>query len=341
MDQQQQLNELKSRLAVLQGQQSEQARTDQPVEPAAPEPVDPALAERRNNFTGAQRRLADGLSRGQRQYNLIDSNRSDASAVSDKLVILQITRLMLNPDGNDGILYAVMNWNSKSQQSLADRIGDHASKDECNPQWRLGMQSAEWQRAYGKRQTEIMKVPYVEPRPELKLDAKALVRMSSQEFAEFVVEFHRQVLQWELKAYIYANVATPAKKFFDGFVRLQREADAKEEALYKGAMAAHILATDPALGEEEAQDFLDILAWMGQRERLEAARRAERIAKQKQRTAMDSKPVVPASEAPAAGTIREDINIKAVERYYDHQIEKIKEEQDRLKQQSQQEPLTV
>lgn len=327
-------NELKAELATLDGQQ--------PVEPAAPEPIDPALAERHAQFTGAQRRLADVLSRGRSQHNLIDNRRSDASVTSDKLVVAQIIRLMLGHDGCDGILYAVTGWSSGSKKSLAERMGNHVSNHECDPRWRLGMQTEERQRAYRKRESEIMKVPNTEPPRPLKLDAKALVHMTSAQFAEFVVEFHRQILAWDLKQFVYDNLETPPSEFFAGFVALQRQADAEEEELFKSAATAHILATDSALGEKEAQDFLHILAWMGQRERLEAARRAERIAKQKQRTATDSKPVVPASEAPAVGTIQEDINIRAVESYYDRQIEKIKEEQDELaKQQSQQEPLTA
>src|SRR6266852_3253112 len=66
-------------------------------EPKEPEPlVDPAMTKRRAQFSGAQRRLADGLSRGQRNFNLIDTGRSDGSTVTDKLGVAQVIRLMLD-----------------------------------------------------------------------------------------------------------------------------------------------------------------------------------------------------------------------------------------------------
>jgi hypothetical protein len=108
-------------------------------ESKAPEPiVDPALVERRALFSGAQRRLAEGLSRGQRNLNLIDDGRSSVAKIADKLAMAQIIRLMLDVDGSDGILYAVTGWNSESKKTLAERMGDHASNHECNAQWRLG-----------------------------------------------------------------------------------------------------------------------------------------------------------------------------------------------------------
>ena len=61
-------DELRAELAALDGQQ--------PVEQAAPA-VNPALDERRAQFTGAQRRLAAGLS-AISKTNLIDSNSSEA-----------------------------------------------------------------------------------------------------------------------------------------------------------------------------------------------------------------------------------------------------------------------
>ena len=317
VEQQQLIEKLKDRLAVLQGQSQEK---DAPAEP-----IDPALAERRAKFTGAQRRLAHVLSWGGKYSNLIDSGRTDASVLSDKLVTMQIVRLMLDSDGSDGIMYAVTGWNSKRDHTLAERIGNHTSLYECDPHWRLGMQSPERQEAYRRREAQALKLPYSEPRPPLKLEANTLVRMTAEEFAAFVIEFHRQVLHWDLKAYTYANLHTPAPEFFDGFVRLQREADKAEEGLFNDAMAAHMLATGPDLGEAEAQSFLAMLASMGERQRLEEKRRAERIAQQRPRT--EPNPPTTTEPAPAAAEHPwDDIDVAAVERYYDLQIEAIEQE---------------
>jgi hypothetical protein len=216
-------------------------------------------------------------------------------------------------------------------------MGNPVLNSQCNPQWRLGMQPSERRAAYIKKQCDLLRVPYLEPQPELKLDAKVLVRMSSEKFAEFVVEFHRRVLSWDLKAFVYDNLRTPAARFFSGFLELQREADAEEEELFKNAAAAHSLATAPGSDESDAEDFLGLLAWMGQRTRLEDMRRLERIAKQKSRGASPS-------QAPKEWTIKEtapkrspldDIDLTKVESYYDLQIAKLKAEQDKLEQQAQ------
>lgn len=282
-------DELKTELAALQGQQ--EPTNEEPTPPA----VDPALAERRAQFTGAQRRLADILAisgqsiQGGNAFHLIDAaGRSEVSVNSDKLVAMQIVRLMLDDDGSDGILYAAVNWKSHHNQTLADRMGNHAINSECNPAYRLGLQSPNKRRAYLRKQCDLLKIPYIEPQPELKLDGKTLVRMSSEKFAEFVVEFHRRVLDWDLKAFVYDNLSTPAAEFFAGFLDLQRNADAQEESLFKNAMAAHMLATSPDSDDEDAEECLGLLAWMGQRERLEDMRRLERIAKQKPRNASQS-----------------------------------------------------
>jgi len=305
----------------LKGEQTDASVDEEPAAPA----VDPALAERRAQFTGAQRRLAAGLSAISKGTNLIDSKSSEASVISDKLVTMQIWRLMLDDDGSDGILYAVTNWNSKSTKTLADRMGNPAINSECNPQWRLGMQPSERRAAYIKKQCDLLRIPYLEPQPELKLDAKVLVSMSSEKFAEFVVEFHRRVLGWDLKAFVYDNLRTPAAEFFAGFLEIQKQADAEEESLFKNAMAAHMPATAPDSDESDAEEFLGLLAWMGQRERLEAGRRLERISKQKSRGASPS-------QAPAEWTIKEtaperspldSIDLGRVATGYDRQLAEI------------------
>ena len=320
-------SELREELNALEGQPppDETSGGNQP-------PLDTALAERRAFFPGAQRRLADGLSRGQRHLNLMYAQRTDPSLISEKLAVMQIVRLMLDDDGVDGILYAAVNWNSRSNQSLADRMGSHVSNTECNPRWRLGMLPAE-QRAYTRREAAAMKVPYVVPKPQPKLDAHVLVHMSSEQFAEFVIEFRRRLLNWDLKQYVYANLTTPAPQFFSEFVGMQKLADEAEEELFKGAMAAHVSATDPNLGEDEAQPFLKLLRWMGQRERLEAERRAGRIARQRTRdtkddTASGLSAQLTADEKPS--TLGE-IDLKAVRQFYSMEIEKIEAEQKRLK----------
>jgi hypothetical protein len=306
------------------------------VEPAPA--VDPALAKRRAQFTGAQRRLADILAisgqsiQGGKGFHLIDADRAEVSVNSDKLVAMQIVRLMLDDDGSDGILYAAINWKSQSQKTLADRMGDHPCNHECDPAYRLGMQSPDKRRAYVKKQCDLLGVPYLEPQPELKLDAKALVRMSSQQFAEFAIEFHRRVLSWDLKQYVYDNLHTPAAQFFAEFVALQKQADAEEESLFKNAMAAHMLATAADSDDEDAEEFLGLLAWMGQRSRLEDMRRLERIAKQKSRGTSPS-------QAPKEWTIKEtvparspldDIDLKKVESFYDRQLAEIDAELEAL-----------
>jgi len=238
---------------------------------------------------------------------------------------MQIIRLMLDDDGSDGILYAVTNWKSQSKQTLADRMGDYIRDNECNLQWRLGMQTLERQQAYARRQALLLKVNYVQPKPEMKLDAKTLVRMSSQQFAEFVIEFHRRVLSWDMKQYVYDNLGTPASQFFAEFVALQKQADAEEEELFKNAMAAHMLATAFDSDENDAEDFLGLLAWIGQRTRLEDMRRLERISKQKSRGASPS-------QAPAEWTIKEtapkrspldSIDLGRVATGYDRQLAEI------------------
>ena len=337
MDQQQQLDELKSKLAALKGQE---APADQKTITAPA--VDPVLAERRAHFTGAQHRLADVLATGGRGihggngFHLIDSNRSDVSMISDKLVVAQLIRLMLDDDGLDGIIYAVTNWNSKSAKTLSDRMDTHNSNHECDPAYRLGMQPSEKRSAYLKGQGDILKIPYTEPKPQTKPDGEALVRMASEEFAAFVIDFHRQVVSWDLKQFIFDNLKTPAKEFFDGFLALQKKADAEEESLFKNAMAAHVLATDPARDESDAEDFLDILAWVGQRSRLEDMRRQERIAKQKSRSATT---VVP-SQAPVEWAIKETtpkrspldgIDIGKVATFYDQQLAEIDAKLEQLK----------
>ena len=274
------------------------------LQEAAKEPagsaVDPALEEHRSHFTDAQRRLAATLGMFGKNFgtnsNVIDTKHSEVSAISDKLVVMQIIRLMLDDDGNDGVLYAVVNWRSTSKQSLAERMGNHPANSECNPQWRLGMQPRAKQEAYGKRQAQLLKVAYVAPTPEPKLDAKTLVRMSSQQFAETVVNFHRKVLSWDLKQFVYDNLTTPPKEFFEAFVAMQKKAD-EEEVLFKGAYSAHLRATDPNLGEEEAEDFLELLRWMAAMKRREERRRTERIAKQRPRN-VETKPAAPESPTP-------------------------------------------
>lgn len=236
----------------------------------------------------------------------------------------------------DGILYAAINWKSRSEKTLADRMGNHPCNHECDPAYRLGMQSQDKRRAYVKKQCDLLGVPYLEPQPELKLDAKALVRMTSQQFAEFVVEFHQRVLSWDLKQYVYENLKTPAKEFFDGFVRLQREADAEEESLFQNSMAAHMLATSPDSDESDAEEFLGLLAWMGQRERIEAGRRLERISKQKSRDASPSQaPAETIHETAPERSPLDDIDLKKVESYYDRQLAAIDEKLSQLEQQGQ------
>jgi hypothetical protein len=200
------------------------------------------------------------------------------------------------------------------------------------------MQPADKQRAYAKRQAELLKVPYIEPNPEPKLDAKAMVHMTSEAFAGVMVEFHRKTLDWDLKQFVYDNLTTSAPEFFSRFVALQKEADKKEECVFKAAMAAHVLATDPKGTEEDADDFLDILAWMGQRERLETKRRSDRIAQQTSRTKSDAVP----PQTPTEWTIHEDssgpglksIDLRKVETYYDHRIAELEAERDKLEQQA-------
>jgi hypothetical protein len=330
----QQLEELKTKLAQLKGEQTDVPADEEPTAPA----VDPALVERRSHFSGAQRRLADILAisgqsiQGGNGFDLIDAGRSEVSVNSDKLVAMQIIRLMLDDDGSDGILYAVTNWKSQSKQTLADRMGDYVRDNECNPQWRLGMQTPERQQAYAKRQALLLKVNYVQPKPEMKLDAKTLVRMSSPQFAEFAIEFHRRVLIWDMKQYVYDNLRTPASQFFAGFLELQRNADAEEESLFKNAMAAHMLATAPDSNESDAEEFLGLLSWMGQRSSLEDMRRLERIAKQKSRGA--------SSQAPKEWAIKEttpqrspldDIDLGRVATGYDRQLAEIDAKLEQLK----------
>jgi hypothetical protein len=326
-------DELKTELAALDGQQPKTPTNEEPA-PA----VDPALAKRRAQFTGAQRRLADILAisgqsiQGGKGFHLIDADRAEVSVNSDKLVAMQIVRLMLDDDGNDGILHAVVNWKSRSEKTLADRMGNHPCNHECDPAYRLGMQSPDKRRAYVKKQCDLLGVPYLEPQPELKLDAKALVRMTSQQFAEFVVEFHRRVLDWDLKAFVYDNVSTPAAEFFAGFLDLQRNADAEEESLFQNSMAAHMLATSPDSDESDAEEFLGLLAWMGQRERIEAGRRLERISKQKSRDASPSQaPAETIHETAPERSPLDDIDLKKVESFYDRQLAEIDAKLEALK----------
>jgi hypothetical protein len=98
-------------------------------------------------------------------------------------------------------------------------------------------------------------------------------------------------------------------------------------------MAAHMLATAPDSNEEDAEEFLGLLAWMGQRSRLEDMRRLERIAKQKPRG-------VSPSQAPAEWTIKEtvperspldDIDIGRIATGYDHAIAEINAKLEALK----------
>jgi hypothetical protein len=248
-------------ILVLQGHTEELARQD-------------SKAERRAQFSGEQQRLAEALSRGRQSFNLVERN-TDAVVIMDKLASLQIIRLMLDPDGSDGVIYAATNWNSRSNQSLADRMGDHKSQDEANPAYRLRMQSHEDQVTYAKRECATMRTPYVESVPEKKLEDA--VRMTSQEFAEFAVSFHRKSLSWQLKGFVYDNLNLPGTAFFPRFIALQKASDEAEETIYKGAYAAHLRATDPQSGEEEAQGFLGMLACMREMERQAEAKSAERM----------------------------------------------------------------
>lgn len=309
-------------------------------EPRAPEPVDPALAERRSHFSGAQRRLARQLSLGNRAFDFIDSNRSDATAISDQLVTMQIIRLMLDDDGSDGIIYAATNWKSSSKETLAERTTDQLLY-ECNPAYRYGMQTWERQRAYSKKTCVALELPYSEPKPVPKLKDIDFVGMPSADFAAFVTDFHRKVLQWNLKEYVYGNLHTPAKEFFKGFVQLQRDSDDHEEIMYKGAYAAHLRATDPDLGEEEAEDCLEMIRWMAAMQAREDERRAARIANHRPHgtrgaVVADQTGTNAADSQTQEGSARKDnslsaianIDIEAVSRYYDRQIAKLQEEQE-------------
>ncbi len=245
-------------------------------EPAPVSEAEQKKAERRAQFSGQQQRLSDALSRGRSIFNLVERN-TDAVAIMDKLAAMQIVRLMLDADGNDGVIYAATRWNSRSKQSLADRMQDHKSQNECNPAYRLSMQTKEAQEQYLRREYGTMKLPYVEPAPAKKLEDA--VRMSSQEFAEFAVSFHRKSLNWQLKEFIYSNLDLPGTAFFPRFIALQKANDGAEKTIYKGAMAAHFRAVDPSAGDEDAQSFLDMLACMRELERQAEQRSAERIAK--------------------------------------------------------------
>jgi hypothetical protein len=234
-------------------------------------------SERRASFPRAQQRLSGKLSLGNKAFDVIEGS-SNVTDIVDKLACMQIVRMMLDPDGNDGIIYAVSaGWNSASKDSIADRMGKHKSNNECNPTYRLGMQSQERQVTYGKRECGTLRIPYVEPKPEKKLEDAT--RMSSKEFAEFAANFHRKSLNWELKEFIYSNLNLPGTAFFPKFVAIQKKSDDAEEVIYKGAYAAHLRALDPSLGEDEAQDFLDMLSSMRWLENREAERSADRIAK--------------------------------------------------------------
>lgn len=313
MEQQQQIEEIKAKLAAL-SQEGQESKIENGTEPYDSQ----VTSERRTQFPASQQRLAAELSRGNKAFDLIEG-RSGITATMDKLVVLQIIKLMLDADGNDGILYAATGWSSGSKQTLADRMGDHKSQNECNPQWRLGMQSQDRQEAYAKKLAGELKLPYVEPKPEDRLEDA--IHMSSRQFAEFAVDFHRKVLQWDLKAYIYANLTTPAKEFFAGFVDLQKESDDQQATVFNGAYSAHLRAADPALGEDAAQDFLDMLSNMRWLENREKERSAERIAKQAPVAEVAVPEVLP--EPKRQSTVADQV--KAASRLCDIELAKLEE----------------
>ncbi len=285
--------------------------------------VEQRRSERRAQFPRAQQRLATNLSLGNPAFNLVES-KTNVTATVDKIAVMQIIRAMLDDDGNDGLIYAAWGWNSQSSESLADRMGDHQSQHECNPAYRLGMQSVADQKAYVRREMATLKVPYVELPPERRLEDA--VRMTSEQFARFAVDFHRKALAWELKQFVFDHLNTPGTEFFPAFISLQGEADAQEEAVYKNAYAAHLRATDPNLGEDEAADFLEMLSSMRGRENLEAERRAKRIAARRPSEPLPScgTQALPALEPELLVTKQQVASALA---HLDLQLEKIKAEQ--------------
>jgi hypothetical protein len=275
-------------------------------------------SERRSQFTGAQQSLAAALSRGSKAFDIIEGT-SGVTATRDKLVTLQVIGLMLDEDGNDGILYAATGWSSQSKQTLADRMADHKSRNECNPQWRLVMQSADRQAEYTKKLAGDLKLPYSEPKPQRRLEDAT--KMTSQEFAEFAVSFHRKSLQWDLKQYVYDNLNTPAEDFFAAFVKPQKDSEDQEEAVFKNAYAAHLRAFDPDLGEEEARDFLDMLSSMRWLENREKDRSAKRIAERVPVTLE-----LPEPEPETAVEVDPKEKVKSLSSVYDKKLEEIKEQ---------------